>query len=116
MCPLFVFLLDKGKCPLVTKTFGLISLKKIKNKAYLRPLRFSLSFLFKIAVELFPHFDLTLLVRIAVPELSVLEIGGIFNLHFVQDILTSSRYLTDIGLGIVFNPQFVQDILTLKID
>ena len=54
--------------------------------------------------------------RIAVPELSVLEIGGIFSLHFVQDILTSSKYLTDIGLSIVFNPQFVQDILTLKID
>ena len=54
--------------------------------------------------------------RIAVPELSVLEIGGIFNLQFMQDFLTSSRYLTDIGVGIVFNPQFVQDILTLKID
>ena len=64
---------------------------------YLRPSGFSLSFLFKIAFKLFPHFDLTLLMRIAVPELSVLEIGGIFNLQFVQDILTFKKYSTDIG-------------------
>ena len=34
--------------------------------------------------------------RIAVPELSVLEIGGIFNLQFVHDILTFKKYSTDI--------------------